>query len=315
LRLWHYTLQRLGIAIILLAGASIVLFVMMRLLPGDPTRTILGLRYTPEAAAVIEARLGLDRSLPEQYVRWIGPALRGDLGTDYRSNRPVSVLLGQRLPITLQLAAMAMLVAVTMAFAIGLLVTIFPHRANRAAAEGVSVVGMSIPEFALGILLILLVSEQLRLLPPGGYVSPTVDLVGNLRRMALPSLTLGIGLGAVLTRFVVTGLTSAMAEDYVRTARARGVPRLGLVMKHALRNASLPIITVIGLQVGYLLGGAVIIEEIFSLPGVGRLIVSSVTDRNYLVAQSAILVVVALFVLVNFVVDVLYGLLDPRIRE
>jgi peptide/nickel transport system permease protein len=133
--------------------------------------------------------------------------------------------------------------------------------------------------------------------------------------MALPRLTLGIGLGAVLTRFVVTGLTSAMAEDYVRTARARGVPRVGLVMKHALRNASLPIITVIGLQVGYLLGGAVIIEEIFSLPGVGRLIVSSVTDRNYLVAQSAILVVVALFVLVNFVVDVLYGLLDPRIRE
>jgi peptide/nickel transport system permease protein len=314
LRLWHYTLQRLGIALLLLAGASIVLFLMLRLLPGDPTRAILGLRYSPEAAAVIEARLGLDRSLPEQYLLWIGPALRGDLGNDYRSNRPVSTLLRQRLPVTLQLTAMAMLVAVTLALAIGLLVTVFPRRPNPALAEGFSIVGMSVPEFALGILLILLFAEHLRWLPPSGYVDPATDLVGNLRRMVLPSVTLSVGLGAVLLRFVQGGLASAMAEDYVRTARARGVPRFMLVWKHALRNASLPIVTVVGLQVGYLFGGAVIVEEIFSLPGVGRLIVSAVTDRNYLVAQSAILVVVALFVFVTFVVDVLYGLLDPRIR-
>ena len=314
MRLWQYTLQRLGIAILLVIGASIVLFLMLRLLPGDPTRAILGLRYTPEAAATIEARLGLDRSLPEQYLLWIGPALRGDFGNDYRSNRPVGVLLSQRLPVTLQLTAMAMVIAVTLALTIGVLVTMYPRRANTSLAEGFSIVGMSVPEFALGILLILLFAEQLRWLPPSGYVDPSTDLVANLRRMILPSLTLGIGLGAVLLRFVQSGLASAMSEDYVRTARARGVSRLMLVWKHALRNAALPVITVVGLQVGYLFGGAVIIEEIFSLPGIGRLIVTAVTDRNYLVAQSAILVVIALFVFVNFVVDLLYGLLDPRIR-
>ncbi len=314
MRLWQYSLQRLVIALLLVIGASIVLFMMLRLLPGDPTRAILGLRYTPEAAATIEARLGLDRSLPEQYLLWIGPALRGDFGNDYRSNRPVGVLLRQRLPVTLQLTAMAMVIAVTLALTIGVIVTMYPRRASTSLAEGFSIIGMSVPEFALGILLILLFAEQLRWLPPSGYVDPGTDLVANLRRMILPSLTLGIGLGAVLLRFVQSGLASAMSEDYVRTARARGVTRLMLVWKHALRNAALPVITVVGLQVGYLFGGAVIIEEIFSIPGIGRLIVTAVTDRNYLVAQSAILVVVALFVFVNFVVDVLYGLLDPRIR-
>lgn len=314
MRLWRYTLERLGAAVLLVFGASIVLFLMLRLLPGDPTRVILGLRYSPEAAAAIETRLGLDRPLPTQYLLWIGPALRGDFGNDYRSNRPIAQLLRQRLPVTLQLTVMAMLIAVAIALAGGLLAAVFPNALSRNGAEGFSILGMSVPEFALGILFILLFAEQLRWLPPSGYTPITTDAVDNLRRMALPSLTLGVGLGAVLLRFVQTGLSAAMAEDYVRTARARGVSRLGLVWRHALRNAALPIITVAGLQVGYLLGGAVVVEEIFSVPGLGRLIVTAVSDRNYLVAQSAILVVVALFVLVNFIVDVLYGLLDPRIR-
>ncbi len=313
-RFWQYTLQRLAVAVVLVAGASIVLFLMLRLLPGDPTRVILGLRYTPEAAAAIETRLGLDRSLPEQYLLWIGPALRGDFGNDYRSNRPIATLLAQRLPVTLQLTLMAMLIAVAIALGVGVFVTTYPHRLHRRSSEGLSVLGMSVPEFALGILLIAVFAEQLRWLPSSGYVSPSDDLLGSIRRLALPSLTLGIGLGAVLLRFVQTGLASAMTEDYVRTARARGVPRPMIVWKHALRNAALPIVTVAGLQVGYLLGGTVIIEEIFGLPGLGRLIVSAVTDRNYLVAQSGILVVVALFVFVNFLVDVVYGFLDPRIR-
>lgn len=315
MRFWQYTAQRLAVAVLLIVGASIVLFLMLRLLPGDPTRVILGLRYTPEAAETIEARLGLDRSLPEQYLLWIGPALKGDFGADYRSNRPIGELLSQRFPVTAQLTLLSMLVAVTIALTGGFLATAFPNRVNRFGAEGFSIVGMSVPEFALGILLILVFAERLRWLPPSGYTSPANDPVAFLKGMALPSLTLGIGLGAVLLRFVQTGLANAMTQDYVRTARARGLSQLGVVSKHALRNAALPIITVAGLQLGYLLGGTVIIEEIFALPGLGRLIVSSVTDRNYLVAQSGILVVVSLFVLINFVVDVLYGVLDPRIRS
>lgn len=315
MRFWQYTAQRLAVAVLLIVGASIVLFLMLRLLPGDPTRVILGLRYTPEAAATIEARLGLDRSLPEQYLLWIGPALKGDFGADYRSNRPIGELLSQRFPVTAQLTLLSMLIAVTIALMGGFLATAFPNRVNRFGAEGFSIVGMSVPEFALGILLILVFAERLQWLPPSGYTSPANDPVAFLKGMALPSLTLGIGLGAVLLRFVQTGLANAMTQDYVRTARARGLSQFGVVSKHAFRNAALPIITVAGLQLGYLLGGTVIIEEIFALPGLGRLIVSSVTDRNYLVAQSGILVVVSLFVLINFVVDVLYGVLDPRIRS
>jgi peptide/nickel transport system permease protein len=310
-----YILQRLIVSLLLLVGASIVLFLMLRLLPGDPSRVILGLRYTPEAAQQITERLGLNRSLPEQYFLWISQALRGDLGQDYRNNRPIGVILRQRLPVTFQLAIMAMLFAVVLAFLIGILVTIYPFQVNQWVSDMLSTLGMSLPEFWLGIMLILLFSEQLRWLPPSGYVNPGDNLLGNLQRMVLPSLTLGIGLAAVLLRFIQTGLAAVMKQDYIRTAKARGLTYTRVVLKHALRNASLPIITVIGLQLGYLLGGAVIVEEVFSLPGVGRLIVSAVMERNYLVAQSAILVVVTYFIAINFLVDLLYGVLDPRIRR
>lgn len=287
---------------------------MLRLLPGDPARVILGLRYSPEAAARINERLGLERSLPEQYLLWIGRAARGDLGNDYRSNRAITEILRQRLPVTLELATLAMLIALLLSAVIGILTAVYPNRLSLWFSDAFSTLGMSLPDFWLGIMLILFVSESLRWLPPSGYVPPEENLLDNLRRMFLPSLTLGVGLAAVLLRFIQTGLAAVMDEDYIRTAKARGLSRSKIVLKHALRNAALPVITVAGLQFGYLLGGAVIVEEVFSLPGIGRLIVSAVVERNYLVAQAAILVVVALFIGVNFAVDLLYGVLDPRVK-
>lgn len=291
-----------------------LLFLMLRLLPGDPARVILGLRYSPEAAARINERLGLERSLPEQYLLWVGRAVKGDLGNDYRSNRPITVILRQRLPVTLELAALAMLIALLLSAVIGILTAVYPNRLSLWLSDSFSTLGMSLPDFWLGIMLILFVSESLRWLPPSGYTPLEESLLDNLRRMFLPSLTLGIGLAAVLLRFIQTGLASVMDEDYIRTAKARGLSQSKVVLKHALRNAALPVITVAGLQFGYLLGGAVIVEEVFSLPGIGRLIVSAVVERNYLVAQAAILVVVALFIGVNFIVDLLYGVLDPRVK-
>ncbi len=314
MNLSRYILERFIIALLLVAGTSVVLFLMMRLLPGDPAQVILGLRYTPEGAARIHESLGLNRSLPEQYLLWIGNALRGDLGEDYRNNKPIREILFQRLPVTIELALFSMLFAVILALLIGVLIEIYPKVLYHRLADGVSILGLSLPDFWLGIMLILLFAETLRWLPSSGYVSFAENPLENLRRMVLPSLTLGIGLASVLLRFVQSGLAAVMSEDYVRTARSKGLSRLSLVLKHALKNASLPIVTIIGLQFGYLLGGAVIVEEVFSLPGIGRLIVAAVMERNYLVAQAAILVVVTLFIGINLVVDVLYGLLDPRIQ-
>lgn len=310
----RYALERLLVAALLLIGTSLVLFAMLRLLPGDPAQVILGLRYTPEAAAAISERLGLDEPLPVQYLRWIGRAVQGDLGQDYRSNRPIGQILRQRLPVTLELALLAMAFAVAIALFVGVAAVALRNRWGAWASEALSTLGMSLPEFWLGIMLILFFAEQLRWLPPSGFVAPGEDLGENLRRMLLPSLTLAIGLAAVLLRFLDSGLRQALRQDYIRSARARGVAERTVVAKHALKNAALPVVTVVGLQFGYLLGGAVIVEEVFSLPGLGRLVVAAVTERNYLVAQAAILVVVAMFVTVNLVVDLLYGLLDPRIQ-
>ena len=314
-RLAQYIVQRLLLTVPVLFGLSIVVFLLLRLVPGDPAAVILGLRATPEGLAIIRRDLGLDLPLHLQYLHWLGNLLRGDLGQDYRSHVMVTTLLKERLPVTLELTFMAMALSLILAIPLGVRAGAREGGRTDRAALALGLFGISVPDFWLGIMLILTLSLGLGLFPSSGYVPLAQDPLGNLRSLFLPALTLATGLAAVLVRMTRSAVLEVLSRDFVKFLRAKGLRERLVIYKHVLRNASIPIITVVGLQFGYLLGGAVIVEEVFSLPGVGRLIVSATLERNYPVVQAAVLVVATLFVLVNLVTDVLYGVLNPRIRE
>lgn len=315
MRLVSYIGQRIILLVPVLFGTSLLVFLLLRLVPGDPAQVILGLRATPEGIANIREQLGLEQPLPQQYVIWLGNLLQGDFGQDYRSNIPVSQLLRERLPVTLQLTLMSMLLAIVIAVPLGVRAAVRPNSAADRGAAALGLVGISIPDFWLGIILILAFSLGMRWFPSSGYVPLDEGLFNNLRSFFLPALTLAVGLSAVLVRITRSAMQEVLGRDFIRFLQAKGLRRQLIIYKHALRNASIPIITVIGLQFGYLLGGAVIVEEVFSLPGVGRLIVTATLERNYPVVQAGVLVVALLFILVNLITDVLYGILNPRIRE
>jgi peptide/nickel transport system permease protein len=304
--------HRLALLLPTLFGASLVVFVMLRLVPGDPAQVIMGLRATPEGLAVIRRDLGLDLPIHMQYVTWLGNLLNGDLGQDYRSNVAVTTLLAVRLPVTLQLTLMSLTLAVAVAVPLGLRAAMRPGGIADRTASVVGLVGISIPDFWLGIMLILAFSLGLGLFPSSGYVPFSQSPVDNLRSFVLPSLTLTAGLAAVLVRVTRAAASEVLARDFVRFLRAKGLRERAVIYVHVLRNAGVTIVTVIGLQFGYLLGGAVIVEQVFVLPGVGSLIVNAALERNYPVVQAGMLIVALLFIFVNLATDVLYAILNPR---
>jgi peptide/nickel transport system permease protein len=311
-RLW-FIVRRVLLTIPILFAMSVFVFLLIRLVPGDPVTTMLGFRATPENVATIRAALGLDQPLLQQYLNWISGIFRGDFGTDYVSGASLTELLAQRLPVTLELTILAMVFAVLVGVPLGVLAAIRPGKWRR--ATGAFVIGaVSIPDFWLGIMLVLVFAGALRLLPPSGYVPFAEDPVGNIRYMILPVLTLGIAEAAYILRTTRGSMEETLSAPFITFHRAKGVPQRTIVFRHALRNASLPIVTVVGIQFGVLLGGAIVVETLFALPGVGRLIVTAVNQRNYLIVQGGVLVIATLFILVNLLTDILYTWLNPRLE-
>ena len=309
-----FILKRVLITIPALFAMSLVVFLIIRLVPGDPVRTMLGFRATAENVVELRRQLGLDRSLAHQYLTWIGNLLRGDLGTDIVSHAPLSELLVQRLPVTFELTGLAMLLAIMVGVPLGVRAAT-GGRWTRVASEGFVVFGVSVPDFWLGIMLVLVFAGVLVVLPPSGYVSFRADPTGNLRHMILPVLTLAIGEAAYILRTTRGAVASVMQRPFVTFLRAKGVSPRRIVFGHALRNAGPSIVTVIGIQVGVLLGGAIIVETLFALPGVGRLVVTGITQRNYPVVQAGILAIATIFIVVSLLTDLIVSWLDPRVAD
>jgi peptide/nickel transport system permease protein len=307
--------RRLLLAVPMLVGMSVVVFAIVHLVPGDPATAVLGLNATPELVAKVRTEMGLDASLLSQYVTWFGNVATGDFGRDYSSSAPIGALLVQRLPVTIELALVALAIAIAIGVPLGVAAAVWRGRAPDAAAQGVSMVGISVPDFWIGIMLILAFSLGLGMLPSSGWVPFSEDPVENLRHVALPAFALGAGFAAVLIRVTRAAMLEVLSQDYIRFCRAKGVSETSVILKHALRNAAIPIATVVGMQAGYLLGGAIVIEQVFSLPGVGRLVLDGVMQRNYPVVQAAVLVVGVMFIAVNLAADVLYAVLNPKLRK
>lgn len=311
-----YLVRRIALMVPVMAVVSMIAFSILLLLPGDPALAILGDRESQnkELYATLRQELGLDEPIPIQYLRWVGRVATGDFGKSAYNRQPVSDLIVASLWPTLQLSLLAMLLALAIAIPIGVLSAAWPNSWADIVGTVFAISGVAMPSFWLGILLIFALAVWLRLLPPAGYVSPIQDPLQSLRLMILPSLALGLGLAAVLTRQIRSAMLEVMHQDYITTARAKGLHRGTVIRKHALKNAMIPVITVVGVQIGRLFGGAVVIETIFSIPGMGRLAVQSIFFRDFPVVQGVVLVLALSVLLSNLVTDMLYGFIDPRIR-
>ncbi|MGZ4155076.1 MAG: ABC transporter permease [Actinomycetota bacterium] len=310
----RFIVRRLLLAIPVLIAMSAFVFLMIHLVPGDPVRTMLGFRATPQNVAQIRRALGLDRPLASQYLDWLTGLLHGDLGSDFISHTPVSTLLAQRVPVTLELTTLSMTLAVLIGVPLGVLAAARPGWVRR-LTEGFVVAGIAIPDFWLGIMLVLVFAGLTQLLPPSGYVPLLQDPLHNLRFMVLPVLTLATGEAAYILRTTRGAMEETLNGPFIQFLRAKGIRERRIVFRHALRNASVPIVTVIGIQFGVLLGGAIVIETLFALPGIGRLVVTAINQRNYTVVQGGVLVIATIFIVVTLATDVAVGLLDPRIEE
>jgi peptide/nickel transport system permease protein len=298
--MYRYLVARLAQLFFVLLFLSILVFTIVRLIPGDPAAVMLGTEATPAAVAEIRREMGLDAPIPVQYVRWVQHVLQGNFGTSWVSKKPALELIVGALPVTLQLVGAAFVVALLIAAPAGILAAIRPRSWIDQGSTAFALLGISMPSFWLGIMLVLLFALELRWLPPSGYLPLAADPWGALRATALPALTLGV--------------LDVLALDYVRTARAKGLPEGRVIARHALKNALLSVVTVLGLQLGALLGGSIVIEQVFAWPGIGRLSLAAIQQRDYGVVQGIVLFVATGFVLVNFLVDLVYLYLDPRIR-
>ena len=307
--------RRLLVAIPTLILVSMFVFALQQLLPGDPVLVMAGEDRDPETIAYLREKYGFDDPLPVQYLRWAGGVLRGDLGTSLRTNQPVTALIAQKLPVTIQLAVMAMAFAMLIGIPAGVISAVRKGTFTDAAANLVALSGLSVPNFWLGIMLILLVSVNLGWLPASGYESLFDDPVRSLQTTLMPAFVLGTGLAAALMRHTRSAMLGVLEADYVRTARAKGLAERSVVMKHGLRNAVLPIVTISALLFGELLAGAVLTEQIFTIPGFGKLIVDAVFTRDYAVVQGVVLCTAVAFIGMNLLADVLYFVLSPRLRD
>jgi ABC-type dipeptide/oligopeptide/nickel transport system permease component len=301
-----YLIRRLVFSVFILWGAVTVVFVVLRLIPSDPARLILGSDATEQEVAALQATMGLDQPLIVQYGIYLVDVLHLDFGESYRMQRSAIGLVLERLPATAELAVAALVLSVIVGMSLGILAALRVNKLSDRIVSVVSLLAQSMPSFWVGIVLILIFARALRILPSAGNATPL--------HLILPAITLALPFLAILTRLTRSGLLEVMNEGYIQTARSKGLPERTVVFPHAIRNALIPIVTVVGLQFGVLLGGTVIVETVFAWPGIGRLLIDSINQRDYNVVQAAVVMIALFFVLVNLVVDLLYGYLDPRVR-
>lgn len=307
-------LRRTSIFLISLLAASILVFAIMWVLPGDPAQVALGVNASPEAVADLRERFGLNRPVVVQYLEWMGGLVTGDMGTSYRSGLPIAPQVIDRFMVTAWLVGAAILIALLIAVPLGSLSAIRHRRADGAAISGISQIGIAVPSFLAGLLLVAVFSIRLRWFPAGGWVPPAEDPVEFLRHVTLPALALGLVQGAVLTRYVRSAVLDVLGEDYMRTARSKGLRPWSALVRHGLRNAAVPVVTVLALQLATLLIGAVVVERVFVIPGLGSLLLDSVRNRDLLLAQGTVMALVMAVLVINYLVDVAYTIIDPRLR-
>jgi peptide/nickel transport system permease protein len=310
----QFLLKRLASIVPTLVFVSMLIFGLQQLLPGDPAKILAGEEQDPTVVAHLRAKMHLDEPLPVRYGLWMGGVLRGDLGESVRTQQPVTELVLQKLPVTVELALLAFAIALVIGIPAGVVSAVGRGTWWDSLANVFALWGISTPNFWLGILMILLFSVQLGWLPASGYVSPFEDLRANLAAMIMPAFVLGNAIAAVLMRHTRSAMLQVMSSDYVRTARAKGLPERTVVLKHALRNALVPIITLGALELGTLLSGAVLTEQVFTIPGFGKLIVDSVFNRDYAVVQGVVLVTATAYITLNLLADLAYFAVNPRLR-
>jgi len=310
----RYILHRLLSAIPVLLAVTLLVFLITFLIPGDPTYTLLGMEVTEDMRQALRVQLGLDRPFHVRYGIWLWNVLHGDLGRSIFGQFKVTYLIGRALPVSLELMALSLTVSLLIAVPAAILSAVKKNTRVDVVVTLAAFTGLSLPAFWLAIMLIYLFAVYLRILPASGFVRVSENLLGNLRTMILPSMTLGIILSTGLMRFLRAGILDVLNEDYVRTARMKGVLERIVLIRHVLKNALIPFITILGLEVGWLLGGSVIIENVFALPGMGRLAMNAILQRDYNLVQGVVLVLAGLFILINLAVDLICAMLDPRIR-
>jgi peptide/nickel transport system permease protein len=309
----RYVVRRLAQSAAVLVGVSILVFAVIHLVPGDPIRVALGTRFTQETYDALLERSGLDQPLVTQYFTWLASALQGDLGVSFRTGQTVTSMILERLPATISLAVAAIVVALLIAVPLGTISALRPRSVVDWYATVVSQAGISIPDFWMGIMFILIFAGTLGWLPTGGYVPLTDDPLEWARRLIMPAVTIGVVSGSIMTRFVRSSVLEAMGQEHVQAARAKGMRARDVLSWHVLRNALIPLVTVGGIQLAYLLSGVVVIEIVFRWPGLGQLALQAVQQRDYPVLQGAVLLFAVIFLVVNLFVDLLYARLDPRI--
>ena len=306
--------RRLATILPTLLFVTILIFGLQQLLPGDAAKVLAGEDQDPTVVEYLRKKMHLDEPFPVRYAYWLGGVLRGDLGESLRMQKPVTALIAEKLPVTIELALIAIVIALVIGIPAGIVSAVAKGTGWDYAANAIALWGLSTPNFWLGIMLILLFSVQLGWLPASGYVSPFEDLRANLAAMIMPAFVLGNAIAAVLMRHTRSAMLQAMGADYVRTARAKGLYERRVVLKHALRNAMTPVITLGALEFGTLLSGAVLTEQIFTIPGFGKLIVDAVFNRDYAVVQGVVLVTATTYIMLNLLADVAYVLVNPRLR-
>ncbi len=312
--MFDFLVQRAAISVVTLFVISMIVFTGVRMIPGDPARVMAGIDADAAGIEEVREKYGLNDPIPFQYVRWAGLALRGDLGHSIRTRESVVKTVATKLPITIELAFLSLLVAVSIAIPAGVLAAVRRNTIWDVLTSGASLGGVSIPNFWLGIMLILFFSVRLGWLPASGFVPLWVSPLENLQRMIMPAFVLGTALAAVLMRQTRNSMIEVLSADYIRTAYSKGLAGRIVVFRHAIRNSLIPVVTILGLQMGALMSGAVVTEQIFVVPGFGRLIVEAVFTRDYPLVQGVVLLTASSYVLINLLVDVSYSLLDPRIR-
>ncbi len=306
---------RLAVAVPTLLIVSMLVFGLQKLLPGDPAIALAGEDRSPEIIAYLRHKYSFDRPLPVQYASWLGAFVEGDFGTSVRTRLPIREMVAEKLPVTIELAVLSMLIALSIGIPAGVLAALRRGSGFDHVVGVIGLAGLSIPSFWLGIMLILLFSVRLGWLPSGGYVGPIDDLLGNLRTMLMPSLVLGTASAAIIMRHTRSSMLAVLNQDFIRTARAKGLKERIVVVRHALRNALIPVVTLGTLQFGQLLSGAVLTEQVFGIPGFGKMIVDGVFSRDYAVVQAVVMCASAFFLLMSLIADLAYAALSPKIRR
>ena len=312
--MFRYITKRILSMIPVLLGISVVVFFAVRLIPGDYATIALGTQYTEEAAALLREKYGLDQPILYQYLIWMKGILTGDFGYSYSSGQPVLTMLLNRLPVTLELASLSLLMAVFVGIPVGYWAACKRNKLPDSFATVTGLLGISIPNFWLGTMMVLLFSLKLKLVPSGGFVPLSEGIAENLRCMILPVIALGMAVSAVVMRSSRSAMIEVIDQEYMKMAKAKGLSGISLILKHGVKNTMVNVLTIIGLQMGSLLGGSVVIEQIFSLPGIGSLALQAINNRDYLVLQGTVLFTAVMFVTVNLIVDLLYCAVNPQIR-